>query len=599
MKKTFYIIALMLLAFTSCANLDIEPDGRVSYKAIFSKYKLTVNYLNTCRKYLIDPGFTYNNTPLASFCDEAQDAADNESGAIKDWYSGVASSTSFPLCSQTEFWTHFYNGIYYCNNFLSMINDPEICTFEFEPLEKTGWIAEVKVLKAYYHLQLMKRYGRIPIMKEVYEIPHDFSKDKRASIEECVDYIIATCDEALATEDGNESIGFRWYVSASELKTVISRAFAWAVKSQAALYAASPLFYESGSKYTWDYAASICKAALDECLAHGYELYKSSPAATAALGPYDYYFMTLTGTWDKETIFESGEESKVWMYAGMPITAGASKAGPGPSQELVDAYETTNGQPVLDLSKPYLDKDHLQPNYNTANTLYSKTNPYANRDPRFYATVYYNGCNRYLTEAATKVYTYVGGNCGISNDVTSKRFTRTGYYLRKFNNPGSSSNGGNDGYMPVFRLAELYLNFAEAAAEAQGPDAKISSTVAGSTAMSARDAVNAIRNRVDMPAIPTGLSKDAFILRYRNERRVELAFEEHRFFDVRRWNILSETDAVVTGMRITHTGAVDTYERISFSRSNADDRYLLFPLPQSEANKMKRATGDEWQNPGW
>ena len=106
-----------------------------------------------------------------------------------------------------------------------MINDPEICTFEFEPLEKTGWIAEVKVLKAYYHLQLMKRYGRIPIMKEVYEIPHDFSKDKRASIEECVDYIIATCDEALATEDGNESIGFRWYVSASELKTVISRAF--------------------------------------------------------------------------------------------------------------------------------------------------------------------------------------------------------------------------------------------------------------------------------------------------------------------------------------------------------------------------------------
>ena len=599
MKKILYSITLMLLALTSCANLDIEPDGRVNYQAIFGKYKLTVNYLNTCRKYLIDPGFTYNNTPLASFCDEAQDANDHVSGNVKNWYEGVATSSSFPLSTPTDYWTHYYNGIYYCNNFLSMINDPEICTFEFEPLEKTGWIAEVKVLRAYYHLQLMKRYGRIPIMKGVYGIPHDFSKDKRASIEECVDFIIGTCDEALATEDGDESIGFRWYVSASELKKVTTRAFAWAVKSQAALYAASPLFYESGSKYTWDYVASICKTALDECLAHGYELYKGTPSATAALGPYDYYFMTETGSWDKETIFESGEESKVWMYAGMPTTAGASKAGPGPSQELVDSYETTNGEPVLNLSKPYLDKAHLQPNYNTANTLYSKTNPYANRDPRFYATVYYNGCNRYLTESTTKVETYVGGSSGISDDVTSRRFTRTGYYLRKFNNPTSSSNGGNDGYMPVFRLAELYLNFAEAAAEAQGPEAKISSTVAGSTAMSAREAVNAIRNRVGMPALPSGISKDAFILRYRNERRVELAFEEHRFFDVRRWNILSDTDAAVTGMRITSNGSAYSYERISFSRSTGDERYLLFPLPQSEANKMYRATGDNWQNPGW
>ena len=599
MKKIIYIILLFSLAATGCANLDIEPDGRVTYQAIFSKYKLTVNYLNTCRKYLTGPGFTYNNTPLASFCDEAQDASDNENGIVKNWYDGVASASSFPLTKPTDFWTHYYNGIYYCNNFLSMINDPEIATYEYEPLEKTGWIAEVTVLKAYYHLQLMKRYGRIPIMDKVYEIPHDFSKDERASVEACADYIIACCDEALATEDKSESIGFRWNVSASERKKVLSRAFAWAVKSEAALFAASPLFYEDGSRYTWDFAAHICKEALDQCLAHGYALYDLTPSAAAALGPYDYYFMTAYGTWDNETIFESGSESKVWQLAGTPITVGVLKAGPGPSQELVDAYETKDGVPVLNLAKPYLDEAHLQPNYNTANTLYNKTNPYLNRDPRFYATVYYNGCNRYLSESTTKVYTNVGGNCGISNDVTTTRFTRTGYYLRKFNNPAASSTGGTDGCMPVFRLAELYLNFAEAALEAFGPDGKVEATVAGSSSMSAADAVNAVRSRVGMPALPSGLDKNAFRLRYRNERRVELAFEEHRFFDVRRWKILSETDSVVSGMRITGTGAGATYERISFPRKTGDDRYLLFPLPQAEVNKMTQATGINWQNPGW
>lgn len=599
MKRLLYIVPLLLLAVSSCADLDIEPDGRVTYQAIFGKYKLTVNYLNTCRKYLIDPGFNYANTPLASFCDEAQDASDNDNGIVKRWYDGNASATSFPLCSDTDFWTHYYKGIYYCNNFLSMINDPEICTYDFEPLEKTGWIAEVKVLRAYYHLQLLKRYGRIPVMDGVYSIPHDFSKDVRSSIEECVDFIISSCDEALATEEGTESIGFRWDVSLSERKKVLSRAFAWAVKSQAALYAASPLFYEEGSKYTWENVALICKDALDQCLAHGYALYSATPSAASALGPYDYYFMTPYGSWDSETIFESSAECKVWQFGGLPITTGASKAGPGPSQELVDSYETKDGKPVLDLARPYLDDAHLKPNYNAGNTMYDKANPYRNRDPRFYATVYYNGCNRFLTESTTKVETFVDGNCGISNDVTSKRYTRTGYYLRKFNNPESSSTGGNDGYMPVFRLAELYLNFAEAGSEAYGPDTKVASSVDGGKSLSARDAVNAVRERVGMPGLPAGLDKDAFTLRYRNERRVELAFEDHRFFDVRRWKILSDTDAVVSGMRITKSGADYTYDRISFPRQTAGDRYLLFPLLQSEVNKMNQATNDEWQNPGW
>jgi hypothetical protein len=146
----------------------------------------------------------------------------------------------------------------------------------------------------------------------------------------------------------------------------------------------------------------------------------------------------------------------------------------------------------------------------------------------------------------------------------------------------------------MFRLGELYLNFAEAAYNAATPDTKFGD-------LSALDAVNAIRARAGMPELPAGLSKDEFEKRYRNERRVELAFEEHRFFDVRRWKILNETDRGVTGMRITKTDdGTFNYERIKMvNRQTYTDKYLLYPIPQSEVAKILQYTGTNWQNPGW
>jgi hypothetical protein len=192
------------------------------------------------------------------------------------------------------------------------------------------------------------------------------------------------------------------------------------------------------------------------------------------------------------------------------------------------------------------------------------------------------------------VETYIGGNSAISTDVNNLRNTRTGYYLRKFNSAQSEIGAEDDGYAKMFRLGELYLNFAEAAYNAKGPDAAISG-------MSAREAVNAVRTRAGMPELPAGMSKEDFEKRYRNERRVELAFEEHRFFDVRRWKILNETDRGVTGMRITkNEEGTFNYERIKMvDRATAAERYLLFPIPQSEVAKMQQYTGQNWQNPGW
>jgi hypothetical protein len=768
--STFFLIAAMMFSF-ACANLDLPSDGRLTFDEIFANYTLTKNFYNSSRGYIPAYGLEYSNsTPLASYCDEAHDADDTRSGTgVNAWYNDRTSPFSNPLAYNLNWWDHLFQGIRKCNTFLACINDPELATAKISEEEKNGWIAEVRVTRAFYYLQLIKRYGGAPIIETPYELKHDFSQNRRPTFEECADFIIADCDAALAMPEPESSvIGFRWNISDMD-RGRMTRGVAWAIKSQTALYAASPLWFTSGSKYTWEYAAAITKEALDQCLAHGYELYDTPVDADVAQSPYAYYFIQRSDpsrSRDKETIYESVVRTNVWRHAGTPITPGMVKAGAGPTQELVDSYEmqATGELPILG----YSDADRLIPIINNPASGYDPENPYVGRDPRFDASIYYNGSQRsfvnletlqrdifplefdfttdtfednaqnidvthedgyvvlrviagdpyiyvkplgsvipsvalqrltfeyksnravnnckiyWLTEgntsamvaevgnrgtittnieipvsptewrkfelditypyshfhfgkseddlfrfnlmwpgtptqigyeisirklqietveppmAPTPVETFVNGNCGISNRVTDTRFTRTGYYLRKFNNYRSGNNVDGDGFMKIFRLGELYMNFAEAAYQAYGADAPVNSTVAGGSAMTARQAVNAIRARADMPLLLEGMSKTEFEKRYRNERRVEFAFEEHRFFDVRRWKILNETDNFVTGMRITQSGDEFIYNRFKFPERNTDaDKYLMFPLSQSEAAIMEELTGVSWQNPGW
>lgn len=608
MKNLNKILAFLLLstAMVSCADLDLPSDGRISYKDIFANYQKTKIYYITCHQYIPQFGFTYqNNTPLASFSDEAHDAGDGIPGAVFDWYNDRTSPFGNPLTYTGDWWTLYYQGIRKCNTFLQFIDDPDYATALISEEEKQGWIATVRTARAFYYLQLIKRYGGVPIIMTPFEVNHDFSQDSRASFEEGVDMIMADVNAALDTPvPTSTTIGFRWFIGGDEAVN-ITRGFAYAVMSQAAIYAASPLWYTEGSKYTWERAAGITKKALDECLVNGgYELYNIPVEPDVAQNPYAYYFIQradATRAVDKETIWESGLlVTDVWTNAGLPSNE-AAKAGAGPSQELVDAYETVNGLPVLDLDNPYLDEDHLRPNYNSDNTMYDPEDPYANRDPRFYASIYYNDAPRTLPDG-NPVQSYVGGADGISGDITSIRYTRTGYYMRKFNNHRSNRNNtGIDGRMKLYRLGELYLNFAEAAYLAGSPDTPVVSDVAGAAAMSAREAVNAIRARAGMPPLPAGMTNVDFEKRYRNERRVELAFEEHRFFDVRRWKILGQTDGFVTGMRITRNADDSyTYTRVKLQeRGTEADKYLMFPIGQDEINKIKSYTGTDWQNPGW
>jgi hypothetical protein len=730
MKKLriFTVLFATFLLFSCNDKLDLQTDGRITMDQVFSDYNRTRGYLNSCYGYCPAPYMD-----RASFTDESQDADDVTPGSrYVNWYGGSVTSITYPTySSDASPWGSLYTGIRKCNVFLESIKTATVYATDEE---KGQWTAQALTLRALYYLQLIKRYGGVPIIDKPLEINHDFSKDKRATFSEVVKFILADCDKAL-TYPATQT-GFAWNIYDNQFG-IMSRAVAYAIKSQAVTYAASPLW--SDGTYTWAMATEINKEALYQCMVNGgYKLFDVVPASNIAQNPYALYFFTSSNDQravDKETIYQRGDVMQVWRWAGMPTNPSMDRTGPCPTQDLVDSYEMANGEAPI---SGYSDASRLNPIVNPASG-YNPNNPYEGRDPRFYASVYYNGASRFLDQAGdqtaglkftatapfyavaavcpswgnnignltfrlfkwntnyalsvagtpvaentfvnftdgaslmltfgaqpagdylwelsrgtetvgvwkynetvgtsvsyymgkqvsgnyhslisytmplsataltsgssntpvgllytavTQVETFVGGKEEISD--ISRKNTRTGYYLRKFNNYKSTLSNSADGAIRLFRLGELMLNFAESAYQSAGPDVAVT---AGSISISARDAVNAVRARAGMPPFPAGMAKDAFEKKYRNERRIELAFEEHRFFDVRRWKVLDQTDKFVTGMRITKSGTTLTYTRFKFTDRNCySTKWLMYPIDQAEVDKVIGFSGANWQNPGW
>jgi hypothetical protein len=586
MKK--YIVLLTVIhIFTSCNDmLNLQNDGRIVMEEIFTTRNGVRGYLNSC----------YDNRPIpnlnrSSLCDDAQ----NSNGTFANstyslWYGNAFSAVNYSNAADGLPWAGYYAGIRKCNVFLTNMANVTTTTIEASEAELSAWTAQAHTLRALYYLQLIKRYGEVPLITEPLETTHNYSSDGRASVSAVVTQILADCDAALSAPDVSE--GFSWNVLNGQ-NGIMTRAVAHAIKSEAVTYAASPLY--SDGTYTWVEATRINKEALYQCTAHGYQLFTDIPAENIAQNTYALYFITRHDelrAYDKETIY-GGAAVAVWQTAGLPSTPGQLEAGSCPTQELVDSYEmqATGEAPILG----YNDVRHLEPIINTASG-YNPDDPYTGRDPRFYATVYYNGALRTLDGSEITVETYAGAtDDGITK--VNRRTTHTGYYLRKYNNWQSNRDNSADGEVRLFRLAELYLNFAESAYQSTGPDVQVE--LGAGVSMSARDAVNVIRNRAGMPDFPAGMSKTDFEKKYRNERRVELAFEEHRYFDVRRWKILEETERYLTGIYITRESDGFKYARIGFERGSWINKYYFYPLEQTEVNKMQDYTGVNWQNPGW
>ena len=630
--KILYFILLSGVLVCCSDALDLEPDGRVTEDDIFSDNDKVSAYLNTCYEYIPTKGVRYYfwcRGPV-EWSDEAWDTdAEAESWIMSgSMYDGDASASDHPIldissdAGNGDYWNRYWSAIHYCSVFLSKIDDATVT----DESDRERWTAEAHLLRAFYYAELLRWFGcALPIEREPYDYTGDFSSVQRSGYYEVVQFILEDCDEALSSNE------LPWRITSSSEAGRVTKALAEAIKSRMILYAASPL-YNQGSDY-WNEAYTVNKTCLENLIDEGYELYNTInyPATYqsdyAFFGPDGYEYSDYSALYneyftqsmayssapvDKETIFQTtGSQGNIWNIDGIGIQDGY-KSGTCPSQELVDAYETLDGETILDLSDPYADDEHTEPNYNSDNTMYDPEDPYENRDPRFYASIYYNGSKRKCywnfdeVEKCVENYPASTGNrtriiatwngepkSGISK--TTRYMTRTGYYERKFLHPFCGSDNAVTGaYFKYFRLGEVYLNYAEAAAEAGYLD-------------EAREAVNKIRNRVGMPELPTDLSQDELILRVHHERRVELAMEEARYFDVRRWSDtdddLSETDQWVTAMDITRNDDGSfTYTRRpvrTTERKCYTNKYLWVPVPEDEVNLMYALTGENWQNPGW
>lgn len=641
MKNRIYTIIACFLATViySCSDvLNQAPDGKISLEEVFGDNDKTMYYLNTCYSGINAKGclyFFWSRGPV-NWCDDSWDADDLDVSwaASRRYYDGNASASDFPANynagdsgNESVSWARSFQRIRNCAVFLQNIPNAKVNSES----DRSRWTAEAHILRAYYYSELLMWFGcSLPIIREPYTYDADFSKVERSSFHDVVEFIVEDCDAALACEE------LPWRITTDSEAMRMTKAVAWAIKSRMTLFAASPL-YNDGNNY-WEEAYSVNKAAVQALESNGYALYdKLNQAAvwgdekaylpTAASQYFNEYFCN-SGAYaadpaDKETIYQlrDGANLDLANVDGIGAILGY-KTGTCPSQELVDAFETIDGQPVLDLAKPYLDEQHLKPNYNSSNTTYDKNNPYAKRDPRFYATVYYNGSKRYCnwsTEAEKKSFENLGQGKGenvriittwdayedaegniinspeplMGRSMTGRTPTRTGYFQRKFLHPNSGVEMRLNGARHKdYRLAEIYLNFAEAAMEAGHTDEAITY-------------VNKVRARAGMPGLPAGLSGENLRQRIHNERRVEFALEGNRYFDVRRWHKpdedLSATDRWITGAHITHMqDGTYKYERtILKERQCYTNKWLKMPIPLTEVNNMRAITGEDWQNPGW
>lgn len=436
-------------------------------------------------------------------------------------------------------WFDTYISIRQANTFIEGVESSK-----FDDAIKKTYIAEAKFLRAVLYLDLYRFFGGVPIIKKAQDISSgDSLFVKRNSADETISFIVKEisdiADELPVSWTGND-------------KGRAEKGAALGMKARALIYAASL----NNDLALFQQAALAAKAVID---LNRYSLYP------------DYGKMFFAKSDNNEFIFYynySKQSPQGWPLVGgwAMINAGGGGGWQGamPSQNLVDEFEMTDG-------KRY-----------SESPLYDPMNPYKNRDPRFEASIYHQGS----TFKGIPFQFFVGGK-----DYNVNGFTTSGYFIKKGIDesiPDYYFNGMNsiDQFDPLLRYADILLIYAEAENEIGNTE-------------EARTYVNKIRSRpgVDMPDLPIGLSKEQMREKIRQERHIELCFEESRFHDVRRWGIAPSVSAgPVYGAKITKNGdGTLTYGSQVLFNPTFDVKYKLLPIPQEEMNKNKNLV----QNPGY
>ena len=552
-----YISAAISIAFTlsSCNGfLDREEDSFIDKTATFDSYNRTKQYLTYAYTLLPDGLNRFSREAmLASATDDAEFAI--ESAEIQQFNNGSWNALNNP----DDVWNRYFSGISKCCTLLENTNHVNLDISRLDPDKQVEyanslkdirmWRAEARFLRAYFHFELLKRYGPIPIVTSTLSINGNYENTPRPTMKEVVDFIAKECDIAADT------LELTPWRNVNDAFGRATKGAALALKSRLLLYAASPLYVDFGdtneaNKPTdvalWKSAADAAKAVID---LNQYELASSY----ADLFKNDFQ--------NKEYIFvRRYAANSDFEKSNFPVSFGG-KGGTNPSQNLVDDYEMLDGTP-FDWNDPA-----------------KAAQPFENRDARLGATILMN-----MTPfKGKKVATYPEGADASPNP----NATKTGYYLRKFLNEDVNiqTGGSSSGHVvPLFRLAEIYLNYAEALNECDPTNPDIALYL------------NKVRNRASLPNV-SALSQEQMRTVIQHERRVELAFEEHRSWDVRRWKIASSTlGAPLMGVQIERKPLGGyTYMPVKVEQRVFQPKMYWYPIPQSEVLKLK-----QWkQNNGW
>lgn len=471
--------------------------------------------------------------------------------------------------------TRFYQGIRAASVFMANIDKVPIKI----PNANKNWKAEARFLRAYYYFELVKRYGGVPLMGDkIYNITDDVQLP-RSTFDQCITYIVSECDavkEDLRVDP----------VDIANLGRVTKGA-ALALKARALLYAASPLYNhtanDSGLPSGSD--AQLKAAGYNDFDANRWKLAADAARDIITYGKFSLavgYNNVFLQQLSNEIIFARNANSNTSVEnTNGPVGFSGNVQGNGrtsPTQEFVDAFLTINGKPISE--------DVVSA---TNPSGYDANNPYNNRDPRFKLSVIYNGAQW----IKTTIQTFDGG---VSKPGGALQQTYTSYYLRKF-----MGNFENAEYasvyhnFPLFRYAEVYLNLAEAKNEFLGsPDAEVYNAI-----VELRKRAGIIKGAGTYGyGLKDNMTKDEMRTVIRNERRIELSFEEHRFWDIRRWRIGQQVLANnLHGLRILRSNAgVLTTTGIEVLKTNfGDTKRYLYPIPFSELSRNSKLV----QNPGW
>ena len=595
MKKLaiLYLVFLSVFIFTSCSDvLDTKDLTEYSSDDVWSDITLAQTYVNDIYSDLPWNDDHYNIT--CYWADECRARSDYDDYTFNNMLMTSDNATNWGS------WSSTYKYIRKCNIFLENIDNlPESSELTDGKTEKERMTGEVTFLRAWFYHLLVSYYGGVPLVTWSYALTDDFSI-ARSSYEDCVNFIAAECDTAaslLPEVNTGDNIGRA------------TKGAALALKSRVLLYAASDLhntdkfssysnpaylgYVDGNQRDRWQAAKDAAKAVVDLGL---YSLYQPDPASAkeASINYHNLFIETAATSEDIFVRYWNADVDKgVYWFQNYPC-GWYGNGQNGFTKSTVDAYEMADGTKF------------------SWNNAAEAAEPYKNRDPRFYGTVIYEGDTlRPRTDDVTDqdpVGIMQAGHWETWNDETNSEedvwgldtengpinnwnCNETGTGCKKYLNLSTSISSSWDRHADLtwryFRYAEILLNYAEACIEL-GEEGE------------ARTYLNMIRKRAGMPEITD--SGDELLARCRNERRVEMIVEDHRFFDVRRWLIGSEAYHDMYGVKIVYklqadhtTATIPTITPYKITTGSWDDKAYFLPISRDELNKNSELV----QNPGY